>query len=77
MKGNRMMQRKSVTVTAALSTPLSPEKTERLADECGVRLNLVETRMGSGRRWFHDFEVEGHAGKVDSFLLKVRDLEVL
>ncbi|HWR40222.1 MAG TPA: hypothetical protein VN611_12055 [Patescibacteria group bacterium] len=70
------MQRKYVSVTAAISTPLLPEKAARLADECGVQLVLVETRLVERRCWFHDFEVEGHAGKVDAFLAKVKDLEV-
>ena len=70
------MNKKQVAVSIALTTTLAPEKAARMADECGVQLTLVEIRMGNGRRWFNDFEVEGGAGKVDAFLERVRDLEL-
>ncbi len=70
------MLKKTIQASAALSTTVSAEKVERIADECGVQITLVDTRMRSDRKWINDFEVEGPTGKVDAFIARVRDVEI-
>lgn len=67
---------KCITVLTSVSTTLAVDKTERIADECGVKLTLVETRFQKNRKWLNDFDVEGASGKVDAFLTRIKELEV-
>lgn len=69
------MLRKEIIATRGLSTSLPQEKVERIADECGVGLTLLDTRLHSRRIWMNDFEVEGESGKVEAFFVKVKDVE--
>lgn len=59
----------------AFSTFLPAEKVELTADECGVRVVLIDSSMQKGRLWLNDFEVEGATGKVEAFLHKIKDKE--
>lgn len=70
------MIKKTIHMSAAISTTLAVEKVARIAEECDVKVTLVDTRMGSGRKWFNDFEVEGASGKVDAFIARIKDIEV-
>ncbi len=65
-----------LVITVAMSTTLTVEKAERIAEECGVKIILLDTRMRKDREWVNDFDVEGSPGKVDSFLARVKDVEV-
>ncbi len=63
------------TDSVALSTLLAVKKVQRIADECGVTLTLVDTHFRSDHQWVNDFEVEGSSGKIDAFLVRVKDVE--
>lgn len=63
------------TGSAALSTLLAVKKVQRIADECGVTLTLVDTHFRPDHEWVNDFEVEGGPGKIDVFLKRIEDLE--
>lgn len=65
-----------LVITVAMSTTLTIEKTERIAGECGVKIILLDTRLRKDREWVNDFDVEGSPGKVDSFLERVKDVEI-
>lgn len=63
-------------ITAAMATTLTVEKTARIADECGVKIILLDTRRREDREWVNDFDVEGSPGKVEAFLARVKEVEV-
>lgn len=66
---------REMTMTAQFSTLLPVEKVEIVADECGVSIELVDSSMQKGRVWLNDFEVEGLTGKVEAFLVKIKERE--
>lgn len=66
---------KEMKTNIAFSTMLTVEKVEYVADECGVKVVLVDSSMQKGRQWLNDFEVEGVTGKVEAFLFKIKDRE--
>lgn len=68
------MVQKSVRVNQALTTILSTEKVEKVADECNIKAVFLESRF-SKKGWVNDFEVEGDAGKVDGFMIRIHELE--
>ncbi|MBU2703586.1 hypothetical protein Ga0466249_004731 [Sporomusaceae bacterium BoRhaA] len=63
------------TGSVALSTLLVAEKVQRIADECGVTITLVDTHFRPNCQWVNDFEVEGSPGKIDAFLVRIKDVE--
>lgn len=67
---------KKIIINQNLVTALPQVKVERIADECGIEAVFIESRLRSDRRWDNEFEIRGEAGKVDGFLLRIKDLEV-
>lgn len=65
-----------VKVTRAFSTGLAAEKVKTLADEAGVSVAHVETRLAGRGKWLNDYEVTGAPGKVDKFFERVDDIRV-
>lgn len=61
-------------VTRALSTGMTPQKVFKVADEAGVDVIHVETRMAGKGKWLNDYEVTGSPGKVDAFFDRIEDL---
>ncbi|CUH94898.1 hypothetical protein P22_0967 [Propionispora sp. 2/2-37] len=55
---------------------MDAERVCRLADECGVVATLVDSVVRQGQKWMNDFEVEGPSGRVETFLIRLRDVEV-
>ena len=69
------MQKSKLMVSQALSTLLVVERVERIAEECAVKLTLVDARFCRDQKWVNDFEIEGEPGKVESFFVRIRDIE--
>ena len=69
------MQKSKLMLSQALSTLLIVEKVERIAEECAVKLTLVDARFCKDRKWMNDFEIEGEPGKVEAFLIRIKDIE--
>jgi len=69
------MINKQLNGSVALSTLLVVRKVQRIADEAGVTLTLVDTHFRPDHEWVNDFEVEGMPGKIDAFLKKIKDIE--
>lgn len=65
-----------VKVTRAFSTGLGTDKVMTLADEAGVSVTHVETRLAGRGKWLNDYEVTGAPGKVDKFFERVDDIRV-
>ena len=63
------------TGSVALATLLEVKKVQRIGDECGVTLTLVDTHFRPDHEWVNDFQVEGSPGKIDAFLKKIKDVE--
>ena len=63
-----------LTVTRSLSTGMTPQKVGKVADEAGVNVVHVESRLAGKGKWLNDFEVTGPPGKVDSFFERINDL---
>ncbi|MDR3564026.1 MAG: hypothetical protein P4N41_24685 [Negativicutes bacterium] len=61
-------------VTRSLSTAMTKEKVSQVADEAGVNLVHVETKMAGKGKWLNDFEVSGPPGRVDGFFSRIEDL---
>lgn len=57
-----------------LVTPVEPEKTGQLAEECLVEIRVVEERSISNA-WIYEYEVKGEAGKVAKFFNRIKDIE--
>jgi hypothetical protein len=74
--GELRMHNRKITICEAVSTSVAVEKAARIADECGVVLSLVDTRLRSDKRWINDFEVEGSPGKVEKFVMRLREIEM-
>ena len=70
------VQKSKLMVSQALSTLLTAEKVERIAEECAVQLTLVEARFCKDRKWINDFEIEGEPGKVEAFFVRIKDIEI-
>ena len=66
--------RKFVKVSEAVMTPLEPRRTTVLADECLVELRVIESKREAAG-WKYEYEVSGEVGKVEKFLLRLRDIE--
>jgi len=63
-----------LNVIRVLATGLSVQRVEKLAEEAGVHLILVEVRSAGKGIWINDFEISGSPGKVDSFFERVEDI---
>lgn len=63
-----------ITVTRSLSTGLTVERVEMLADAAGVMLTHLDTRLAGKGKWLNDFEVVGPPGKVDAFFERVDEI---
>ncbi len=68
---------KKIIVNQNLQTSLQQAKIERIADECAIEAIFIESRLCRDRHWVNEFEIRGEAGKVDGFLLRIKDLEVV
>lgn len=66
--------RKFVKVTESLITPLEPRRVDILGDECLVEVRFVESRSEIAG-WLYEYEVTGEVGKVEKFLIRVKDVE--
>jgi len=63
-----------LSVTKAFTTSLTEERVQKLADETGVKINLVDTRFIGKGKWINDFEISGTPGKVDAFFERFQDV---
>lgn len=68
---------KKIIVNQNLQTKLQQAKIERIGDECGIEVVFIESRLRSDRQWVNEFEIRGEAGKVDGFLRRIKELEVI
>ena len=66
--------RKVIVFTETIITPLDPERTVRLAEECLLEIRLVESRKESSV-WLNEYEVKGDAGRIDKFLGRIKKIE--
>ena len=68
--------RRDVVFTQTVVTSVEPERAIRVADECLVEIRVVENRKEvSG--WVHECEISGEAGKVEKFVKRLKNLELL
>ncbi|WP_054259105.1 hypothetical protein [Propionispora sp. 2/2-37] len=67
---------KKIMTSERVCTTVDAERVCRLADECGVVATLVDSVVRQGQKWMNDFEVEGPSGRVETFLIRLRDVEV-
>jgi len=67
--------RKFVTLTEAVVTPLEPRRVNILAGECLVDVRFIESLSEAAAEWQYEYEVTGEVGRVEKFLLRVKDVE--
>lgn len=67
---------KKIMTSERVCTTVDAERVRRLADECGVVVTLVDSEVRPGQKWVNDFEVEGPSGRVETFLIRLQDVEV-
>lgn len=65
-----------ITVNKALTTSLVVAKVAEVAQETGVSLTHIETRMVGRGKWINDFEVVGSPGKISVFFERIDDLRL-
>lgn len=63
-------------VTRTFVTGLAVDKVKTLADEAGVSVSHVETRLAGRGRWLNEYEVTGAPGRVDKFMERVDDVRM-
>lgn len=66
--------RNNIAVTRALSTILTAERVNELANEVGVTVHLLDSRLAGKGKWVNDFEISGSPGKVDAFFERFEEV---
>ncbi|MBP2635254.1 MAG: hypothetical protein H6Q72_1161 [Firmicutes bacterium] len=66
--------RKFLTLTEAVITSLEPRRVGILAEECLLAVRFVESHSEDAG-WCYEYEVSGEVGKVEKFLLRIKDIE--
>lgn len=66
--------RKFVTLTEVVITSLEPRRIGILAEECLLDVRFIESHS-EDTGWCYEYEVNGEVGKVEKFLLRIKDVE--
>lgn len=61
--------------TETVITPVNPERTFRIADECLIEIRLIENRREASQ-WIYEYEVNGEVGKIKKFITRLRNIEI-
>ena len=66
--------RNFIKTTESIITPMEPRRAAILGDECLVEVRFVESRSQVAG-WLYEYEVTGEIGKVEKFLVRLKDIE--
>lgn len=70
------MMNKNIAFSETFYTSLVPERVFKVADECLVEIRVIENRKESSA-WIYEYEVSGEFGKIEKFLVRIRNIEIL
>jgi hypothetical protein len=70
------MMSKDIVFSETFFTSLIPKRVFRIADECLVEIRVIENRRESST-WIYEYEVSGEFGKVEKFLVRIRNIGVV
>lgn len=66
--------RRVVKTTESVVTLLEPRRAGILGEECLIHVRFVESRSEADG-WLYEYEISGEVGKVEKFLVRLKDLE--
>jgi hypothetical protein len=65
---------KEFVFTEAIITTVESKRVFRMADECLLKIRLVESKKQSSA-WIYEYEVKGEAGRIAKLMTRLKKLE--